>query len=152
MHCHLSRHCGGPQTLQRPPAQAFQAFTPAAAQSGSRVRALRPPRLQLLQQQKLQRAQQQRQLACQAAAAPPAPAANRSSILDLPPLPPPLSDPRDAILFADIDLPLYDPSAKQTFDVVVAGSGPAGLAVAERVSKAGFSVLLVDPNPKVGVV
>lgn len=45
------------------------------------------------------------------------------------------------------ELPSYDPSKPQRFDLVVAGAGPAGLAVAARVSAAGFSVCLVDPKP-----
>ena len=52
-------------------------------------------------------------------------------------------------LFEDIALPLYDPAEQTQFDLLVAGTGPAGLAVADRVSAAGFSVLVVDPNPKV---
>jgi hypothetical protein len=42
--------------------------------------------------------------------------------------------------FPDIELPLYDPSQPRTFDLVVVGSGPAGLAVAERVAQSGFQV------------
>lgn len=76
----------------------------------------------------------------------------KAAVLDLPPLPAPLTDPRDAKLFEDIDLPLYEPASKQTFDLVIAGTGPAGLAVADRVSKAGFKVVVVDPNPKVAWV
>jgi pyruvate/2-oxoglutarate dehydrogenase complex dihydrolipoamide dehydrogenase (E3) component len=43
-------------------------------------------------------------------------------------------------LFPDIELPLYDPSQPRTFDLVVVGSGPSGLAVADRVAQAGFQV------------
>lgn len=51
----------------------------------------------------------------------------------------PLS-PLDKVLFPDIQLPLYDADQPHTFDVVVVGSGPAGLAVADRVAQAGFQV------------
>ncbi|PSC67972.1 Lycopene beta chloroplastic [Micractinium conductrix] len=52
------------------------------------------------------------------------------------------------VLFSDITLPLYDPQEQRTFDLVVVGSGPSGLAVADRVAAAGFQVLIVDPNPR----
>ncbi|KAI3438710.1 hypothetical protein D9Q98_001130 [Chlorella vulgaris] len=58
----------------------------------------------------------------------------------------PLS-PLNKVLFPDIELPLYDPAQPRTFDLVVVGSGPSGLAVAHRVAEAGFKVLIVDPNP-----
>lgn len=61
---------------------------------------------------------------------------------------PPISAPPPPTnIFPDITLPLINPSDPGTYDVVVAGAGPAGLAVAERISAAGFSVALVDPNP-----
>lgn len=44
------------------------------------------------------------------------------------------------MLFTDIELPLYDPAEQTVFDVVVVGSGPSGLAVADRVAAAGFQV------------
>ena len=44
------------------------------------------------------------------------------------------------VLFSDITLPLYDPQEQRTFDLVVVGSGPSGLAVADRVAAAGFQV------------
>lgn len=44
-------------------------------------------------------------------------------------------------------LPLYDPTTPRRFDLVIAGAGPSGLSVAERVSSAGLSVCIVDPNP-----
>lgn len=53
----------------------------------------------------------------------------------------PLS-PLNRNLFPDIELPLYDPSQPRTFDLVVVGSGPSGLAVADRVARAGFQVRL----------
>lgn len=37
-----------------------------------------------------------------------------------------------------LQLPQYDPSSTEQLDLVVAGGGPAGLAVAERVSAAGY--------------
>lgn len=52
------------------------------------------------------------------------------------------------VQFPDIELPLYDPSEQRVFDVVVVGSGPSGLAVADRIAQAGFQVLIVDPNPR----
>ena len=51
----------------------------------------------------------------------------------------PLS-PMDKVQFPDIQLSLYDPAQPRTFDLVVVGSGPSGLAVAERVQQAGFQV------------
>lgn len=48
----------------------------------------------------------------------------------------------------DLDLPLYDPSKGITLDLAVVGGGPAGLAVAQRVSEAGLSVCSIDPSPK----
>ncbi|KAJ0988216.1 hypothetical protein J5N97_006572 [Dioscorea zingiberensis] len=48
----------------------------------------------------------------------------------------------------DLDLPLYDPSKGVTLDLAVVGGGPAGLAVAQRVSEAGLSVCSIDPSPK----
>ena len=57
----------------------------------------------------------------------------------------PASDPSaplsvNKVLFPDIQLQLYDPAQPATFDLVVVGSGPAGLAVADRVAQAGFKV------------
>lgn len=48
----------------------------------------------------------------------------------------------------DFELPMYDPSKGGVLDLVVVGSGPAGLAVAQRVSEAGLSVCSIDPSPK----
>ena len=45
------------------------------------------------------------------------------------------------------ELPLYDPTTPCRFDLVIAGAGPSGLAVADRVSSAGLSVCIVDPSP-----
>ena len=35
----------------------------------------------------------------------------------------------------------------QEYDLVIAGAGPAGLAVAQRVSAAGYRVCIIDPDP-----
>lgn len=48
----------------------------------------------------------------------------------------------------EFDLPMYDPSKGLVVDLAVVGGGPAGLAVAQQVSKAGLSVCLIDPSPK----
>jgi Lycopene cyclase protein len=49
----------------------------------------------------------------------------------------------------ELELPLkaHDLHQHGRVDVVVAGAGPAGVAVAERVSQAGFRVCVVDPDP-----
>ena len=49
--------------------------------------------------------------------------------------------------FPDLEPARWDAASTQKFDLVVVGSGPSGLAVAARVSGAGFRVLVVDPNP-----
>lgn len=41
-----------------------------------------------------------------------------------------------------------DPHQQQDFELVVAGAGPSGIAVAERVAKAGYRVCVVDPAPR----
>lgn len=46
------------------------------------------------------------------------------------------------------ELPKYDPSKQSQVDLVVVGSGPAGLAVAKQVSEAGVSVCCIDPAPQ----
>ncbi len=48
---------------------------------------------------------------------------------------------------ADIRLPAHDLDTTPRVDLVVAGGGPAGVAVAQRVAAAGFSVCVVDPEP-----
>ncbi|KAK9845376.1 hypothetical protein WJX81_004833 [Elliptochloris bilobata] len=45
-----------------------------------------------------------------------------------------------------LELPQYDASLGPV-ELVVAGAGPSGLAVADRVSQAGFRVCVVDPAP-----
>ena len=48
--------------------------------------------------------------------------------------------------FPDLQLKEVDKD-NATFDVVIAGAGPSGLAVATRVAAAGFKVAVVDPDP-----
>eukprot|EP00246_Nothoceros_aenigmaticus_P010097 TRINITY_DN26419_c0_g1_i1.p1 TRINITY_DN26419_c0_g1~~TRINITY_DN26419_c0_g1_i1.p1 ORF type:complete len:562 (-),score=73.54 TRINITY_DN26419_c0_g1_i1:278-1963(-) len=47
-----------------------------------------------------------------------------------------------------LDLPRYDPARRKPVDLVVVGAGPAGLAVAQRVSKEGLGVCVIDPSPQ----
>nr|D9IL23.1 RecName: Full=Lycopene beta cyclase, chloroplastic; Short=OgLCY-B; Flags: Precursor [Oncidium hybrid cultivar]ADJ67814.1 lycopene beta-cyclase [Oncidium hybrid cultivar] len=47
----------------------------------------------------------------------------------------------------DFDLPRYNTLISPTLDLAVVGGGPAGLAVAKRVSDAGLSVCSIDPYP-----
>lgn len=48
----------------------------------------------------------------------------------------------------DLDLPWHDPtSGRHQFDVIVVGAGPAGLRLAEQVSRFGIKVCCVDPSP-----
>eukprot|EP00798_Chlamydomonas_sp_ICE-L_P023575 gene23575-9100_t len=47
----------------------------------------------------------------------------------------------------EIPLVTHDLDATPYVDLIVCGSGPAGVAAAERVAAAGFSVCVVDPNP-----
>lgn len=46
------------------------------------------------------------------------------------------------------ELPEYDPSKQLPMDLVVVGSGPTGLVVAQQVSEAGISVCCIDPSPR----
>nr|GMD61590.1 neoxanthin synthase, chloroplastic [Ipomoea batatas] len=47
-----------------------------------------------------------------------------------------------------LDLSWHDPgSARPQFDVIVVGAGPAGLRLAEQVSRYGIKVCCVDPSP-----
>lgn len=48
--------------------------------------------------------------------------------------------------FPDLNLDLV-PEDNSRYDVVIAGAGPSGLAVASRVAAAGFNVAVVDPEP-----
>ncbi|CAI9781419.1 unnamed protein product [Fraxinus pennsylvanica] len=47
----------------------------------------------------------------------------------------------------DFDLSWFDPSDRRHFDVIIIGSGPAGLRLAEQVSRYGIKVCCVDPSP-----
>eukprot|EP00898_Chlorokybus_atmophyticus_P008232 jgi/Chlat1/840/Chrsp104S01287 len=57
-----------------------------------------------------------------------------------------VAHPKDGLKLSS-ELPLLTPEQGGNLDVVVAGCGPAGLAVAERASAAGLRVVLVDPAP-----
>lgn len=46
------------------------------------------------------------------------------------------------------ELPKYDIAKQSKVDLIVVGSGPAGLAVAKQVSEAGVSVCCIDPAPQ----
>lgn len=46
------------------------------------------------------------------------------------------------------DLQRFDSLKRTPVDLVVVGAGPAGLAVAQRVSKEGVTVCCIDPNPQ----
>lgn len=47
----------------------------------------------------------------------------------------------------DVPIVQHNPSAQPHVDLVIAGAGPSGLAVGERVAKAGFKVCIIDPAP-----
>ena len=49
--------------------------------------------------------------------------------------------------FESLKLHTYDTDSTAKLDLVVAGGGPSGIAVAERVSAAGYKVCVVDPAP-----
>lgn len=49
--------------------------------------------------------------------------------------------------FESLKLHTHDSSSDVKLDLVVAGGGPSGIAVAERVSAAGYKVCVVDPAP-----
>uniref|UniRef100_A0A5B7AP73 Putative neoxanthin synthase n=1 Tax=Davidia involucrata TaxID=16924 RepID=A0A5B7AP73_DAVIN len=61
------------------------------------------------------------------------------SFLDLEPVSKPES--------LDFDLSSLDPSDRSRFDVIIIGAGPAGLCLAEQVSRYGIQVCCVDPSP-----
>jgi lycopene beta-cyclase len=46
-----------------------------------------------------------------------------------------------------VPLAAHDLAQEPQVDLVIAGAGPAGVAVASRVAAAGFSVCVVDPSP-----
>ncbi|XP_057457352.1 capsanthin/capsorubin synthase, chromoplastic-like [Lotus japonicus] len=47
----------------------------------------------------------------------------------------------------DFDLPWCHPSDRARFDVIIMGAGPAGIRLAEQVSRYGIKVCCVDPDP-----
>ncbi|KAL3615830.1 hypothetical protein CASFOL_040124 [Castilleja foliolosa] len=47
----------------------------------------------------------------------------------------------------DFDIPWFNPSDRTRFDLIVIGAGPAGLRLAEQVSKHGIKVCCLDPSP-----
>ena len=47
----------------------------------------------------------------------------------------------------DVPIVAHDPQKQPHVDLVIAGAGPSGLAVGERVARAGFSVCIIDPQP-----
>lgn len=49
--------------------------------------------------------------------------------------------------FESLKLHVHNPDSTAKLDLVVAGAGPSGIAVAERVSAAGYKVCVVDPQP-----
>lgn len=49
--------------------------------------------------------------------------------------------------FESLKLHTHDSTSNAKLDLVVAGGGPSGIAVAERVSAAGYKVCVVDPAP-----
>lgn len=52
-----------------------------------------------------------------------------------------------ATTFESLKLHPHDSASNVKLDLVVAGGGPSGIAVAERVSAAGYKVCVVDPAP-----
>lgn len=53
----------------------------------------------------------------------------------------------DLVHFEALKLEQHDPDNTDKLDLIVAGAGPSGIAVAERVSAAGYKVCVVDPAP-----
>ncbi|KAJ4724937.1 Lycopene beta-cyclase [Melia azedarach] len=49
--------------------------------------------------------------------------------------------------FLDFDLPWFSPSDRLRLDVIIMGTGPAGLRLAEQVSRYGIKVCCIDPSP-----
>jgi lycopene beta-cyclase len=47
----------------------------------------------------------------------------------------------------DIPLQQHDAQKQPYVDLVVAGGGPSGIAVAARVARQGFKVVVIDPEP-----
>ena len=57
------------------------------------------------------------------------------------------SDTHHPATFESLRLHTHDASSNVKLDLIVAGGGPSGIAVAERVSAAGYKVCVVDPAP-----
>jgi lycopene beta-cyclase len=47
----------------------------------------------------------------------------------------------------DVPIVEHDPAKGSYVDLVIAGAGPSGLAVGERVARAGYRVCIIDPQP-----
>lgn len=47
----------------------------------------------------------------------------------------------------DVPIAAHDPAKVPHVDLVIAGAGPSGLAVGERVARAGYKVCIIDPSP-----
>lgn len=47
----------------------------------------------------------------------------------------------------DVPIVPHDLSKQPQVDLVIAGAGPSGLAVGERVARAGYKVCIIDPAP-----
>lgn len=47
----------------------------------------------------------------------------------------------------DVPIVAHDAGKCPHVDLVIAGAGPSGLAVGERVARAGYSVCIIDPEP-----
>lgn len=58
-----------------------------------------------------------------------------------------MRDPAPWPTAAELTLPAHDLATSPYVDLIVCGAGPSGVAVAERVAQAGFSVVVVDPQP-----
>lgn len=58
-----------------------------------------------------------------------------------------VSDRQSPATFESLQLHSHNPDNTAKLDLVVAGAGPSGIAVAERVSAAGYKVCVVDPAP-----
>ncbi|KAF5204490.1 Lycopene beta cyclase protein [Thalictrum thalictroides] len=49
--------------------------------------------------------------------------------------------------FLDVDLPLHQSSDRSRYEVIIIGTGPAGLRLAESISVNGIRVCCIDPSP-----
>lgn len=47
----------------------------------------------------------------------------------------------------DVPIVAHDPKQQPHVDLMIAGAGPSGLAVGERVARAGYKVCIIDPAP-----